>query len=122
MRYSNIIKLKIYRGIKGVKREKSRFYATWPLVLVAYCTLYANLREYQGWRRGSAVSNDAWNRYQDALQSELHMWYGAENDLTAWHALCRAIGVKPLPKTCEQCEQVGDHATKFGRFMLTRII
>ena len=85
-------------------------------------TLYANLREYQGWRRGSAVSNDAWNRYQDALQSELHMWYGAENDLTAWHALCRAIGIEPLPKTCEQCEKVGDRVTKFGSFILMRII
>ena len=85
-------------------------------------TSYANLRRHEGWRRGSAVSDNAWNRYQDALQSELHMWYGAENDLTAWHALCRAIGVEPLPKTCEQCEEVGDRATKFGRFMLTRII
>ncbi|KAF2188514.1 hypothetical protein K469DRAFT_565357 [Zopfia rhizophila CBS 207.26] len=68
-------------------------------------TSYANLREHEGWRRGSAASDDAWNRYQDALESELHMWYGAENDLTAWHALCRAIGVEPLPKTCEQCEE-----------------
>jgi hypothetical protein len=43
-------------------------------------------------------------------------------DLTAWHALCRAIGVEPLPKTCEQCEEVGDRVTKFGRFMLTPVI
>ncbi|KAG9244929.1 hypothetical protein BJ878DRAFT_44504 [Calycina marina] len=33
------------------------------------------------------------------------MWYGKENDLIAWHVLCRAIGVKPLTKACEQCEQ-----------------
>jgi hypothetical protein len=85
-------------------------------------TSYTNLQRQEGWRRGSAASKDAWNRYQDALQSELHMWYGAENDLTAWHALCRAIGVKPLPKTCEQCEEVGGRVTKFGRFMLTRVI
>ncbi|CZS94515.1 uncharacterized protein RCO7_11685 [Rhynchosporium graminicola] len=68
-------------------------------------TSYANLQRHEGWRRGSAESDDAWNRYQDALQSELYLWYGAENDLTAWHALCRAIGVEPLPKTCEQCEE-----------------
>ena len=85
-------------------------------------TSYANLQRQEGWGRGSAASNDAWNRYQDALQSELHLWYGVENDLTAWHALCRAIGIDPLPKTCEQCEEVGDHATKFGRFMLTQMI
>ncbi|KAL3428261.1 hypothetical protein PVAG01_01770 [Phlyctema vagabunda] len=68
-------------------------------------TSYANLQRHEGWRRGSAESGDAWNRYQDTLQSELYLWYGAENDLTAWHALCRAIGVEPLPKTCEQCEE-----------------
>ncbi|RDW74148.1 hypothetical protein BP5796_07590 [Coleophoma crateriformis] len=68
-------------------------------------TSYASLREHKGWRRGSAASADAWTRYQEALESELHMWFGAENDLTAWHALCRAIGVKPLPRTCEQCEE-----------------
>jgi hypothetical protein len=68
---------------------------------------YANLREQQGWRRGEIESEIAWNKYQDALGRELRMWYGAEDDLTAWHALCRAIGVGPLPATCEQCEKVG---------------
>ncbi|PMD67452.1 uncharacterized protein K444DRAFT_639408 [Hyaloscypha bicolor E] len=50
----------------------------------------------------SVASDDAWNRYQDALQSELHLWYGTENDLTAWHALCRAISIDPLPKTLQR--------------------
>ncbi|PMD11979.1 hypothetical protein NA56DRAFT_713655 [Hyaloscypha hepaticicola] len=35
-------------------------------------TSYANLQGHEGWRRGSAASDDAWNRYQDALQSELY--------------------------------------------------
>ncbi|TEY47671.1 hypothetical protein BOTCAL_0302g00190 [Botryotinia calthae] len=69
-------------------------------------TSYTDLRRHEGWHRGSAVSDDAWNKYQDALNSELHMWYGVENDLTAWHALCRAIGVEPLPTTSEQCDEV----------------
>jgi uncharacterized protein YlaI len=69
-------------------------------------TSYANLRRHEQWERGDTASDDAWNRYQDALKSELHKWYGAENDMTAWHALCRAIGVEPLPQTCEQCEEV----------------
>lgn len=67
-------------------------------------TSYSNLQVHKGWRRGDIESKNAWDRYQNALQSELHMWYGAEDDLTAWHALCRAIGVEPLPKTCEQCQ------------------
>jgi hypothetical protein len=85
-------------------------------------TSYANLQRQEGWSRGSVASDDAWNRYQDALQSELNLWYGAENDLNAWHALCRPIGVEPLPKTCEQCEEVGDLVTKIGGFTLMRVI
>jgi uncharacterized protein YlaI len=46
-------------------------------------TSYANLQRQEGWSRGSAALDDAWNGYQDVLQSELHLWYGAENDLTA---------------------------------------
>ena len=41
-------------------------------------TSYANLRGHEGWRRGSIASDDTWNSYQDTLQSEMHMWYGAE--------------------------------------------
>ena len=69
-------------------------------------TSYAYLQKHEGWRRGDVVSKDSWVRYQDALESELRMWYGAEDDLTAWHALCRAVGIDPLPQTCSRCEKV----------------
>ncbi|KAF1846454.1 uncharacterized protein K460DRAFT_406657 [Cucurbitaria berberidis CBS 394.84] len=68
-------------------------------------TSFSYLRNHEGWRRGQAASEDAWNRYQEALEGELRMWYGEESDLTSWHALCRAIGIEPLPQTCEQCEK-----------------
>ncbi|KAH5432425.1 hypothetical protein HBI47_093480 [Parastagonospora nodorum] len=68
-------------------------------------TSYARLRAHEGWQRGEAASADAWNRYQGALEGELRMWYGDEDDLAAWHALCHAIGVEPLPRTCDRCEQ-----------------
>ncbi|KAL5866283.1 hypothetical protein ACKVWL_011565 [Pyricularia oryzae] len=66
---------------------------------------FDRLRRHQGWRRGDADSDDAWDRYQAALESELRMWYDSGNSLAAWHALCRAIGVYPLPQTCEMCER-----------------
>lgn len=66
---------------------------------------FNRLRRHQGWRRGDADSDDAWDRYQAALESELRMWYDSGNSLAAWHALCRAIGVDPLPQTCEMCER-----------------
>ena len=50
------------------------------------------------------------------------MWYGAESDLAAWHALCRAVDVEPLPRTCELCEEVeAIKGTSVG-LMLTGII
>ena len=64
-------------------------------------TSYAYLRKHEGWRR-----------YQEALESELRMWYGVEDDSTAWHALCRAVGIEPPPRTCEQFEKVRDCQTK----------
>lgn len=79
-------------------------------------TSFSDLRRHERWRFKSAESEDAWDRYQEALQSELHLWYGAENNLTAWHTLCRAIGVEPLPPTCEQCETVGDPTMRFDKF------
>jgi hypothetical protein len=69
-------------------------------------TSYACLQAHKSWRRGEAASADAWGRYQDALQDELRLWYGEEDDLAAWHALCHAIGIEPPPQTCDQCEQV----------------
>lgn len=79
-------------------------------------TSYAKLERHQGWHRDNHAPRTVWHNYQDALESELKMWYGAENDLTAWHVLCRAIGVvKPLPKTCEKCVQVSDCMTQIAR-------
>jgi len=66
-------------------------------------TSYRKLQALQDWRRGDAASENAWCRYQNALQGELQMWCGAEDNITACHALCRAIGIgDPLPVTCEQ--------------------
>ena len=58
-------------------------------------------------------------RYQDALEGELRMLYGAEDGLTAWHALCHAIGIEPLLRTCEQYEGVRARYTTLSNLMLT---
>ncbi|RYN65003.1 hypothetical protein AA0119_g11515 [Alternaria tenuissima] len=68
-------------------------------------TSYAFLQAHEGWRRGEAASTAAWNLYQEALEDELRLWFGDEDDLAAWHALCHAIGVEPPPQTCGQCEE-----------------
>ncbi|KFY67376.1 hypothetical protein V496_01567 [Pseudogymnoascus sp. VKM F-4515 (FW-2607)] len=64
---------------------------------------YARLKAYYGWRRHGADSDEAWDGYQSALKEELTLWFGAEDDIVAWHALCRAIRIRPLPITPKDC-------------------
>ncbi|KAI2754865.1 hypothetical protein DTO012A8_9758 [Penicillium roqueforti] len=67
---------------------------------------YAQLREFCGWEKENPDGEKAWKKYQSALEAEVKMWFGAEDDLDAWHSLCRAIGIEPLPETCKQAVRV----------------
>ncbi|PGH28254.1 hypothetical protein AJ80_00145 [Polytolypa hystricis UAMH7299] len=66
---------------------------------------YAQLQRFKGWQRGEAASKKGWKRYQAALKNEVELWFGSEDDIGAWHALCRAIGIDPLPPTRRKCKQ-----------------
>lgn len=66
-------------------------------------TSFNQLQRYYNWTREDEEGKEAWREYQDALQKEFTRWYGDEDDLGAWHSLCRAIGIEKLPKTCKQC-------------------
>lgn len=70
---------------------------------------YAQLREFCGWEKENPDGEKAWKKYQSALEAEVKMWFGAEDDLDAWHSLCRAIGIEPLPETCKQAVRVSTY-------------
>lgn len=76
---------------------------------------YSSLQRYYGWRRGDWESDQAWQQFQEALSQEFKLWFGEENDLAAWHSLCRAVRIDPLPRTCLDCEKVELTAT-FPRY------
>ena len=67
---------------------------------------FAQLKRFHGWRRGDPDDIQAWIEYQSALEEEVRLWFGAEDDLSAWHSICRAIGIEPLPATCAQSKKV----------------
>ena len=69
-------------------------------------TSYKRLQKEQRWHRNDPASEEGWDRYQNALTEEFQLWFGAEDDLEAWHALCRAIGINPPPTTCKSCKAV----------------
>ncbi|CAI7628428.1 unnamed protein product [Penicillium viridicatum] len=63
---------------------------------------YSQLKRFSRWGEYDPEDKEAWKQYQSALEAEVKMWFGTEDDLGAWHSLCRAIGIEPLPATCKQ--------------------
>ena len=35
----------------------------------------------------------------------MQLWFGDESDLTAWHELCRAVGIRDPPLTISACTE-----------------
>lgn len=77
----------------------------------SYQTLRAQLWRWHDW---DGERPTAWNeyreeftvRYQAALTQEFNLWFGTQDDLKSWHALCRAVRITPLPTTCKECRSV----------------
>lgn len=62
-----------------------------------------------GVSKGDEDSAQAWDQYQESLTQEFKLWFGAEEDIAAWHSLCRAVRIEPLPRTCLECKKVVYH-------------
>lgn len=77
---------------------------------------FKKLSKHMNWRKDTDDSRHYWRQYQEALLEEFELWFGAEDDLQAWHALCRAVGVVPLPTTYAACAKVGANIT-YGPFL-----
>lgn len=73
-------------------------------------TSFKSLEDYLAklykWPEESPERKRLWKRYQDALTAEFNLLFGVKDDLDAWHALCRAVRVNPLPTTCKECRSV----------------
>ncbi|KAH6603216.1 hypothetical protein Trco_007991 [Trichoderma cornu-damae] len=68
---------------------------------------FRQLEQHQGWQdRRDGPAKDAWKRYQRALVDEVEMWFGDENDLTAWRTLCRAVGRFDPPGEIRKCKAI----------------
>lgn len=75
------------------------------------------LRRWNDWDGTSPETwkkyeEDVYARYQSALTKEFNLWFGTEDSIDCWHALCRAIGIRPLPTTCDECRAVSDHVRR----------
>lgn len=74
---------------------------------ISFASLQDHLRKRHKWPRDNRECKELWHRYQVALTQEFNLWFGVEDDLDAWHSLCRAVRITPLPTTCELCRSVG---------------
>lgn len=82
---------------------------------------YRLLEKHHGKHSHSSQSKKIWERYQKALTEEFDLWFGSEDDLEAWHALCCAVGISPLPTSCESCEEVSVHQRRTKPICLLRL-
>lgn len=74
---------------------------------ISFESLQKYLQKRHKWSRESPECKELWHCYQAALTQEFNLWFGIEDDLDAWHSLCRAVRITPLPTTCELCRSVG---------------
>jgi hypothetical protein len=69
------------------------------------------LRKKQGWKRGDAVGEVAWQDFRSALVLEFNARFGTQaNDLLAWQTLCRIVGIEEadVMDNWEACEKASD--------------
>lgn len=65
-----------------------------------------HLAKIHKWPRESSERERLWELYQDVITEEFNLLFGVQDDLDAWHLLCRAVRVEPLPTTCKECRSV----------------
>jgi len=68
---------------------------------------FNRLRKGAGWKKGSSESDKAWEDYRTALVRQFNTSFSSDdNDLDAWHALLRHIGITKLPGTAKGCKEL----------------
>lgn len=72
----------------------------------SFNSLRNHLAKLHKWPQRSSERDNLWQQYQDVLTEEFNLLFGVQDDLDAWHSLCRAVRVDPLPETCKECRSV----------------
>ncbi|KAK1764036.1 hypothetical protein QBC33DRAFT_596391 [Phialemonium atrogriseum] len=97
-------------GMSATETPLDKFFLSFPSFaydpFLPPATSYSRLQRHMGWRRESEGSGEAWHQYQRALEEEVKVWFGKEDDLNSWHTLCGTIGIKQLPPTIAACRSV----------------
>jgi hypothetical protein len=80
--------------------------------------LLSGLRTWHTWDKKNPSTWELYQKeikegYQTALTHEFNLWFGTEDDIESWHALCRAVRIRPLPLTCEDCRSVSNLSYSF---------
>ncbi|KAK4442032.1 zinc-finger double-stranded RNA-binding domain-protein [Podospora aff. communis PSN243] len=92
------------------KTPLDRFFLSFPsfdhVPSLSPATSYKLLRKHMAWSKDSADEERASRKYKEALVDEVKVWFGNQNDLTAWHTLFRAIGIEQPPDSIAACKAV----------------
>ncbi|KAJ5713055.1 uncharacterized protein N7483_010236 [Penicillium malachiteum] len=67
---------------------------------------WRRLKSHFGWKRTEPQTVEARMLYHEALEEEVRLWFGSEDNIESWHSLSRAVGIDPLPADCEEGKKV----------------
>ncbi len=92
---------------KFFRSDPSFYYDPSAPPATSFGMLQKHLQQRYRWAHKSPENDELWRNYQAALTQEFNLWFGVEDDLNAWHSLCRAVRISPLPTTIGLCRSVG---------------
>ncbi len=82
---------------------------------------YFALQDLYGWKRSDFASDEAWEGIREALVLQFNSYFGEDAEsLGPWEDLCDLIGLKPIPKTVEDCRKASNCSRTFMHAILTR--
>jgi len=68
---------------------------------------FNRLRSEAKWKRGDPENDEAWEDYRTALVRQFNTSFSSDdNNLDAWHALLRHIGITDPPETVKKCKEL----------------
>jgi hypothetical protein len=82
-------------------------YDVFTSLVISFESLQKYLQKRHKWSRESHECKELWHSYQVVLTQKFNLWFDVEDDLNAWHSLCRAVRITSFSITCELCRSVG---------------
>jgi hypothetical protein len=107
--------------LEGNENHIDEFFAAYPSFnydpTAPMTREFKRMCKFFGWSDDRRDKRDARDEFRAAMVRDFNSFYGSDvHDILAWHKLCRAVGICPLPEDIRECRKV----RRFSSFPLLR--